>query len=398
MEEEIDLRPYINALLKYWWLILASALLGGILVYFYIANQPPSYQASALITVLEPTEVLQFDPRVINTPSRNALLKVLPELAKSDQVIGTLKDRLEENGGSTIDGWGDNLVAQAGRDPILLYLRVNNGDPESAAEIANIWAEVFVTLGNDVYVNQGESRLKFYENQLVAASDRLDAANDALAEFQGQNRLAAVTNELTALTLTHASVISHTTALRTLRDDIQAARIQQEQLSANPITQTDELTALALQARAMNLQESLPFVFQSTSEGVSGYTRQDQMEFLDSLDAFVTELENASSTRLVEMESELMGSQQEYEQLNSQASRLTVERDLALETYSTLTRKLDEERIGIDDTNTGFRIASRAEVPSSPDGMNQLLAAFIGAALGVILSSVTIILYSWWRQ
>lgn len=398
MEEEIDLRPYIRALIQYWWLIAGSALLGAILAFFFTANRPPVYQASALVTVLEPTDVLQFDARVVNSTTRNALLKVLPELAKSDQVIRILAERLDEAGIPAEGQLPQKLIAEAGRDPILLNLRATHPDPQTAAEIVNTWAEVFVALGNEIYTNQGESRLKFYEDQFASASERLDAANEALAEFQGQNPLPMITNELTALTLTHAAIISHTAALQILRDDIQAARVQQAVLSGNPLNQTDQFTALALQARALNLQETLPFVFQSTTEAVAENNRDDQLGFLDSLEAMVNEMENASIERLAGMAPQILAMQKNFEQLNAQSSRLIVDRDLALETYSTLTRKLDEERIAVQDTSSGFKVASRATAPNSKEGLSPIFAAVVGALVGILLSSLIVIVVTWWQS
>jgi uncharacterized protein involved in exopolysaccharide biosynthesis len=398
MEEEIDLRPYISGFAKYWWIILGSSLLGGVLAYFFISNQPPTYQASAIVTVLEPTDVFQFDLRVTNASTSNAILKVLPELAKSNQVLKTLTERLEAEGIPTVEKLQDNLAAEGGRDPILLYLRARSENPEDAAEIANLWAEIFVSLGNEVYANRGESNLQFYEDQFASASARLDAANESLVDFQAQNRLALVTNELTSLNLTHAEIISHTQSLRTLRDEIQAARIQQDQLSANPIGQADEFTVLSLQARAFQLQETLPFVFQTTGEVAADTDRRNLIEFLTSLEDMVTEMENASANRLAEIEPQLLSLQHEFERLNAETTRLTVNRDLALETYSLLSRKLDEERIAVQDTNSGFRVASQASVPQSPGATNQVLAALMGAVIGAILSSAGIILYTWWRK
>ena len=69
-----------------------------------------------------------------------------------------------------------------------------------------------------------------------------------------------------------------------------------------------------------------------------------------------------------------------------------------METYKTLVRKLDEERLTTNDITTGFRQVSRAAVPEMPMSVNLVLVALIGAALGGILSGLAVILYTWWRS
>ncbi|MFO7662685.1 MAG: hypothetical protein R6X18_08835 [Chloroflexota bacterium] len=343
-------------------------------------------------------EQFQFDPRILNIPSRSSLIRVLPELAKSDQVLTTLFQQLESEGVLVTETLADDLTAQAGREPILIYLRARHEDPDLAVRIANLWAEQFVALSNDVYANTGESQVQFYEGQVANASARLNAANETLIEFQNENRLAVATNELNSLTLTHASVLSYTHALRSLRDDIQGIRTQQESVSGGTSGQISQFTALALQARALNLEESSPFIVQVSSDMDVETSAGSQLAFLDSLAAMVEQMELATSERLLELETNLFEAQQEFETLNAISSRLIVDRDLALETYASLLRKLDEERIGAQDLTSGFRLASRASVPSSGSEQRLIFSLLIGGAFGMILASLILILYTWWRQ
>lgn len=398
MEDEIDLRPYLGALTRYWWVILGAGLIFAVIAFLLASSRPEVYQASSLVTVLEPTQTIQFDERFENVSSRSALLKVLPELAKSDQLMDSLADKLEAEGIEFKRSLAESLTAQAGRDPILLYLRVSNQDPDTAARVANIWAELFVDHANEVYALQGESQVRFFEAQQAEASDRLMAANEALADFQGDNHLTMATNELSSLNLTHATILGQLNSLKSLRDEIVAVRAQQAELGTNDAGQTEQFTALVLQARALNLLETLPIVFQVNSEGGLDLTRQDQLVFLDSLEALIADKEESSSARLAELEPEILARQQEVEQLTAQTNRLVTDRDVALETYASLSRKLDEERIAVQDTSSGFRLASRASVPDMSAGLSEFNSALLGALFGMLLVSLIIIIYSWWKS
>jgi uncharacterized protein involved in exopolysaccharide biosynthesis len=397
MEEEIDLRPYIGVLLRYWWVIIGAGLICALLAYLYISSRSETFQASALVTVLEPTEQFQFDPRILNAPSRNSLIRVLPELAKSDQVLTTLFQQLESEGIKVPEDLADDLTAQGGREPILLHLRARHEDPELAVRIANLWAEQLVALAIDVYANTGESQVRFYEGQVANASARLNAANEALVEFQNENRLAIAMNAVNSLTLTHASVLSHTHALRSLRDDIQGIRTQQQSAPGGIPGQIDQFTALALQTRVLNMEETLPFVVQLNIDS-EPLDVGNQRAFLDSLEAMVAQMEMATVDRLLELETNLFEAQQEFETLNALSSRLIVDRDLALETYSSLSRKLDEEKVSAQDLTSGFRLASRASVPTSDSEQRLIFSILIGGAFGIILASLVLILFTWWRR
>ncbi len=81
------------------------------------------------------------------------------------------------------------LRASLGSDPSLLKLYAKNTDPEVAAEIANGWAELFVSWANKKFGDSSEEQLLFYEQRLEEAAAELKAAENALVEYQAQNRL-----------------------------------------------------------------------------------------------------------------------------------------------------------------------------------------------------------------
>ena len=90
MEEEIDLRQYVEVLIRSWgWiaglaLVAAAAALG---VSFLI---PPTYEATALVAVTEPRYVMRFDPRFETVNSVQPAYQAYPELAASDDLLQDL--------------------------------------------------------------------------------------------------------------------------------------------------------------------------------------------------------------------------------------------------------------------------------------------------------------------
>lgn len=398
MEEELDLRPYVSAAARRWWLILGIGLLFGILAYLVAASRPTDYQASALVAVLEPTQQLQFDPRFENVQTRNSLLRAYPELARSDEILQALMQEVDGANGYDLRELRDRLTAQAGNEPSLLYLRARHPDPAAAAELANRWAETFVDTANNIYGTGNVNQLAFYETQLEDAGVRLAAAEEALVDFQAANRLTLVTNELTALTTLQSGFLTGRGTLQVLLDDI-ASLQEQASLSASGAAQlSEQLTALSLQSRAYGIQGALPVVLQVDAADIASQDPQQQAEFLAALQASIEERLIIIEARLAELEPQILDLQEEQQELSSQGLSLQRDHDLLAETYTSLARKVDEEIIASQDTSSGFRLASRASVPTSPSSTNPLILAVVGFVFGAVLASLAIILWTWWRQ
>ena len=118
MDEEFDLRPYINTLLHSWmWLIGASVFM-AIVALIGTRFIPAKYEATAILLVNDKEDLLQFDPRIISEvdiPLRDAY----PELAKSDAVLLGLQNRPSLSNYS-FGQLQDVLNVQPCQDPRLL--------------------------------------------------------------------------------------------------------------------------------------------------------------------------------------------------------------------------------------------------------------------------------------
>ncbi|MEZ4515845.1 MAG: Wzz/FepE/Etk N-terminal domain-containing protein [Chloroflexota bacterium] len=398
MEEEFDLRPYMGAILQKWWLVLGVGLLFGILAYFVAATRPSVYQASALVAVLEPTEQVQFDSRFSTVQSKTSLLKAYPELARSDEILQMLLQKVTAPGIDRLPELQSMLTVQAGNEPSLLYFRAHHTDPAIAAELANEWASLFVDTANSIYGLGSQNQLAFYEQQLEEADQRLVDSEQLLIDFQTGNRLTLVSNQLDALTQLQAGYLTGQNTLSVLQDDI-AALQEQVDLSPTAIPQlTEQLTTLSLQSRAFSIQGTLPIVLQVNAEDIAEMNREQQVAFLSSLSQTIEERLVTVDQRLQELEPQILELQRSKQDLSTQESTLQRNRDLLAETYTALARKVDEEKITTQDTSSGFRLASRASIPVSPSSTSPIVLSLIGVAIGALLAALAIILWTWWRH
>jgi len=395
LEEEINLRPYIDGLVRHGWLIVLSAFLGAALALIYASSQKDSYLATTIVAFLEPTQAVQFDPRFESVTSRTTILKSLPSLSMSDDVMGALLARVNDTGIDTVTELRELLSAESGSDINLLYLRAHAGDPVLSARLVNEWADVFVAMANEIYASRGSGQIEFYTMQLQEADERLAAADQALIDFQGVNTLIPVTNKLDSLIGLQARYEDYGNSLTRLEDDIRAARAQLNSQPGGVGGVVGEYTLLALQSRVFQLQELLPVTIQLTAP--TSATPLDQGQYLDSLDAVVTEMRPAIAEQLAALTPQILKLQREKEALTARTAQLISDRELAMETYKTLARKLDEERLTTNDTTTGFRQVSRGAVPENPVSVSLVLSALAGAMFGALLSSLLLILTLWWR-
>ncbi len=408
MEEEIDLRAYVLVLLKYWKWILGTAVAAAVVALAVSFLLPPTYEAVALVAVTKPRYVMQFDPRIAPVESvSNAVIqpayKAYPELASSDEVLQEVLARLNPRPEKleTLRDLQEMVEAKSGADPSVIRLAVRHRDPEAAAHIANLWAEIFVRRANEIYGTEAQSQLQFYQQQRERARAELTAAEEALVAFQARNRESVLQNQLNSYRQMQADYLADRRQITYIVQDIRGLREQLSRQPADqPATLADQLTALFLQIKAFNAQASAPIQLQVDSAAtLSEKSLPEQIAFLDDL-VRVLEAKSAEiERRLAELEPQILALQQELQEIRTEEDRLTRARDVARETYMTLARKVEEARIAAEDASTGeVRLASRAAVPEKPISPRKLLNTAVAGMLGLMLAVFGAFVVEWWRS
>ncbi len=402
MEETIDLRVYIAILLKYWKEILGATLVAALVALVISFLLPPTYEATALITVAKPRYVMQFDPRIETLYNIQPAYKAYPELATSDEVLQELLARLNPRPEKveTLQALREMVQAKSGADPSVIRLTVRYRDPETAAHIANLWAEIFVRRANEIYGTEAQSQLQFYQQQLERAKAELTAAEEALVEFQARNRESVLQNQLNSYRQMQADYLTDQRQIAYIVQDIQGLREQLSRQPADqPATLADQLTALFLEIKAFNAHASAPIQLQVDSAAtLSEKSLPEQIAFLDDLVRVLERKSAEIDARLAELEPQILALQQELQQVRTEEDRLIRARDVARETYMTLARKVEEARIAAEDASTGeVRLASQAAPPEKPTSPRKLLNTAVAGVLGLMLAVFGAFGVEWWR-
>jgi len=221
MEEEIDLRIYIDILLKWWWLIALAALVVGAGAFVYTASQTPVYEATAGVVSLRSRveislgsgfESISEDDFLLSPQASAALLdrnqrrlNTLTGMVRSGsiarQVAGELREILDEEDAAParlmeyVEGRLMSLNGGGASDTIEIV--VTHPNPLIAAEIANAWARAFEVHVNAIYGETSSySPFADISSQVVTAKSEYDQAQavwvaflnteDRIAELQRQ--------------------------------------------------------------------------------------------------------------------------------------------------------------------------------------------------------------------
>ncbi len=399
-EEAIDLRPYVSSLWtrRYW--IIGFGLVGIILGFAISSIVSPSYEASALVAATLPHERLEFDSRV-QTVTGTQPLQAYPDLALSDAVLIELLDRVSTKTPITLTQLRKMVSASPGSDPSIIKLTVEYKDPKIASEMANAWAELFVALGNEMYGYQGDEQLVFFEARLEEVADQLEAAEQALIDFQTNNRTSILTNELAAAEQTQADYLAKQRQTELILQDIESLLSQERNGNFDDPVAVERLASILLQVRALGgvpgvgvtpLQVQL--ALESPTDLSDVENRETILQLRDMLMAQGSQIEE----RLTSLEPQILSLQREKYQLEVLNNRLNRDLEVAEETYTTLARTVDEKRITSEDTTSGIKLASRTAVPERPSSPNVVVNSIIAGVVGIFLSIVAIIMMQWWRD
>ena len=407
MEDEIDLRKYVQVLLRWRWWIAGLALLAAVAALAVSFLLPPSYEAKALVAITQPRYIMQFDPRFEAATDILPVYKAYPELATGDELLGDLLAGLNPlpEGVETLDDLRDLLEAALGADPSVVRMTARAGDPMEAARVANDWAELFVDRANEIYGGQNGEQVRFFEGQLAEAQGKLEAAEGALVAFQARNQGSSLNAKLGSARQEQAEYLAEQRETVRLSQDIGGLRAQlATRQGGATATLGDELSVLRLRTRALDsagagAQGLSDIQLQVGEQGtLSGRTVEELVALLDALQDGLEGKAEEVTARLEALEPQILALQQQVQEVDNEADRLVRTRDVTRDTYLILTRKVEEARIAAQDTEREVRLASRAAAPEKPVSPRKKLNTLVGGALGLMMGVVGAFALEWWRQ
>jgi uncharacterized protein involved in exopolysaccharide biosynthesis len=175
--QEITPLEQFSLLARRWWLIALLTVLGGCLGWGFHALRPPLYETAATFSV------------VINFPETAPLTEL-----QQDQAIGLFKALLTATDviekvqpealarGISLDALALNRRVFTERRQSQIDLIVRHEDPQTAAEIANLWADLAYATVVEAYGHALQAHsLGLYQNSLLQCVQSQPAADSLCA-------------------------------------------------------------------------------------------------------------------------------------------------------------------------------------------------------------------------
>lgn len=421
-ELEIDLRKVIRSLLQRWMWIVGVALLAGVAAFAFTFLQPRLYEASAVIALTRPLNLPNFDPRYQTLSPLTINNKIVNDVAMGDEVVEMLfqewnsPDKKEDRLASFVR---TNLKVENGQDASVALLKVRLKDPQEASRLAQLWAQEVVKRINLTYAGRDESQVAFFAEQVAAAEQRVQAAAQAIEQFEARNEKNSLQNQLDSLSIQHSEYLRRLRVIESVQADAKLFLEQIKSLPKDSLLSSQEQTNLFLlqmriygdalssiisvsQNQILSSQQgqlAIPQQYQLSipplnSEATVGQYERFLSSWLVALETQKTELKAAIEAIPPQLE-QLQG---KIQALDNERRRLDLEYQLANETLTTLTRKLDEARIALQDSTGYASIATYPTVPRRPMPRGTLRNTALATALGGFLAVFGVLVLDWWRS
>lgn len=453
-EDEIDLRPYILAVLKYWWLIALLAVLAGAAALVFSLVRAREYQATAtvLLTRSRPTLELADQFPTVNEPvDARARMEALESIAKSDGIAAQTLNELDGGLNSEFEDYSElreNIEISSEGDLLIITATARN--PELATQMANEWAGQTVAAINFAY--SGEQPLAVIQEQLASANQEYLAAQSGLEAFIQDNQIDFLNSQIDEVHTIYHSLADQRTQQITyfytrklaMDDLLVQAQALKEQLASGSRSQAGEIgdalavlkarsTALGIVDGSPNLQ--IPSRLPLDSPPQSDSSIQPESSFnidlqlanveaiLDTPAAYEADLddlielaagEQAKAESAWKALAEEISQGEGYdeierfaEQIRSLESKLEIEtarqteltsqRDLAWQAYQAIAQKEAELRNAPQEGNL-VTIAGVAVQPQQPESRGTVQNVIIATLLGGFVGLAIVLGLTWWRN
>ncbi len=390
MEETFDWREYWDALTKRWWLVVGLALMAAVVAFGFARLRPPRYRATVTLIAPKPQYVWMFDSaiRKFVDPNQGKRKEIIP-LATSDPILERLSEKL---GGSPSAARLKKMVKAEKGGGDLLLLRVTAGDPQTAARIANAWAEVVVPLATEVYSDQGR-REDFVKAQ-KAALERLKAAEKALMDYRAQVGMGlADTGQIAGSQFTSGEK-GGPLIFGPIPPELQVWALQSQTLAsyrhAHQVLQS--LIQQAKEARSAGKSpDSVPLELAYTLPVVQsrGVLTKSSLENAggnwDRIIAMLTAEDAAVSEAIPMLEEETRKTQEDLAEKETKLRQMVREKDNAERAYNAISKHLEEIDASAIAEGGAIRLLGKADPPDSPAGPSPLVLGIVAGAIGFLV-------------
>ena len=199
-EEEIDLREYINVLLKrkgVITLIFLIAVITATLVSFFYLK--PVYEASTILMISKPKYQVELEPKIQTQFTPEVSLATYESLIKDREIEEDVIKKLNldqlpyELSSDDLQGM---ITIEALKDTNLIKMNLQASNPKLAKDVVNAWASLFVEKNKELNLKESKESQVFIEDQLKISKQNLYKTEEDIREFNEINKIDAMEIEI----------------------------------------------------------------------------------------------------------------------------------------------------------------------------------------------------------
>jgi capsular polysaccharide biosynthesis protein len=454
-DDEIDLRPYILALIHHRWQIALITILAAGIAFTVSFTQTRNYQATATILLTRTRTTLSLAQQfpTVSEPTDNASrMNAMLSIAQSDSIASDTLQAL----GSSIPAEDRDLTKFKDRVKVsnngdLIQIVASADDPELATKIANEWAQQTVTAINLAF--SGEQPLSTIQAKLQSSQQEYETAQSNLEDFVKNNQIDILNKQIAEAKSLFSQqadertqqILYYSNRKQAMDDLIVKANALKQELQTGGRSSAGSLgDALAVLIARMNALGISPSQANNSSTdpnpgnvSLSGSTTNqisqgtgmllnlqisDLNALQDSAQNYSADLDtiiNISTQEKTKSQEELDSLAQEvyqkqgYEgfkdiaaqirdletELESEQARqkeLTSQRDLAWQAYQAIAQK-QVEIVNAPQTSNQVTLASLAVTPQKPASRGTVRNTLVAVVLGLMLGVFWVVGMQWWR-
>ncbi len=456
-DDEIDLRPYIYALRRKWWLILLVTILAAGAAFVYSSIQVSKYNSTATILITRTRTALSLANQLptVNEPiDFRSRMEAMLTIANSESlVIQTLEDIQQQIPDNGISRNALKSAVDITNSGDTIEVTATYTDPTLASIIANAWAENVITAIN--YAYSGEQLPAEIRTGLGPARQEYDLSQAELETFLKGNQVALLEKQIDETSILLDELVQDRTwkiaynvrLKQKMELVIDQAEALVEQLSTSKTSTAaglgDALAVLRLHAEAFGgvdmesgitttSRSSISLLGNPDQESVILASRQPNMVFDVQITDLIESVESGQSyrrdlERIIEHAEQVRGEaeldlielaqqsldfendelvtatserlrtlQSNLEGESAQLKDLLSQRDLTMRAYQALAQKETEVRNNLQTSST-VALASPAVQPSNPASRGVVQNTAIAGAIGFFISVIWVIAAEWFR-
>jgi uncharacterized protein involved in exopolysaccharide biosynthesis len=409
-EEEIDLREYINVLLKRKGIIilifLIAVITAALVSYFYLK---PVYQASTILMISKPKYQVELEPKIQTQFTPEVSFATYESLIKDREIEEEVIKKLNLDQppyGFTPDSLQGMITIESLKNTNLIKMNLQAGEPKLAKDIANVWAALFVEKNKALNLQESKEAQGFIEEQLKISNQNLSTIEEEIREFNETNKIEIVENEIKGKA---AKILNHELRIADIKISLKKEKARKEQV----------IIALNEQDKVLKLSKSITenqFFHQLMSNITNGNFSDINLTYISeeanpiyynlaqqlictniSINSLQAE-EKQLKENIDDYWERIESLKQELAQEKLTQSRLEREYDTAKGVYGVLSQKNEEVKIAVATESGLVKVASLAYEPEYPIKPNKKLNILIAGVLGLFVGIFVAFFLEFWQK